>query len=838
MNFQDVLRDVHDPANHSLKTSDSGATVFAVVNTAAAGDSVNNIGFATVSVSNPTLYAVVNTGAAGVGNSIVTIANTPLDTQIIGNVTLSGPIPTGLNNIGFATVAVSTPTLYAVVNTSATGQASVVIDGPVAIKGNITLTDSKGYIGLVTVGGGTLDTTFAGNVTLDAGSRTGIVGNITLSDPKDYIGLVTVTQASSIRSLAGNVTIQDGGNSITVDGNVGILGNITINSQPAWTDPKTFIGLVTVGNTIGTTFSGNVTLDPGSMTGIVGNLTLSDPKGYIGLVTATMAGSVNTGMTTIFPGPNYIGLVTADIGTIKAWDDPKTYIGLVTVANTVGVSFAGNVTLDAGSKTGIVGNVTLSDSKSFIGLTSVSGFTNPLPVSQNGTWNVATVTAVTDITNPVAIKGNVTISDSKTYIGLTTSTLGSGIGNIGFATVYNATAWPDPKTYIGLVTVTGTLSATFGGNVTLDAGSQTGIVGNVTLSDSKGYIGLVTVGNTVPVTFSGNVTLDDGSLTGIVGNVTISDSKGFIGLTTAVNGQSWPDPKTYIGLVTATMAGSVNTGMTTIFPGPNYIGLVTADIGTIKAWPDPKTYIGLVTVANVIAVTQSGTWDEVGINDSGNSITVDGTVTANLAAGTNNIGDVDVLSIAAGDNNIGNVDIASIAAGDNNIGNVDIVSGTITTVTDITNPIALKGNITLSDAKTYIGLTTTTLGIGTTFIGLVTANSRNAGTTKTLISLPFGLGNNSIAVVATPTNANRIHVTNMLLSSNITTEIAIKSGVTYLTGNASLGVTLFPGGGFELPGSPDSPSWIGLPSGALTIEKRDPGGTVSKIGGGVIYFDE
>jgi len=54
--------------------------------------------------------------------------------------------------------------------------------------------------------------------------------------------------------------------------------------------------------------------------------------------------------------------------------------------------------------------------------------------------------------------------------------------------------------------------------------------------------------------------------------------------------------------------------------------------------------------------------------------TVSGTVTANLAAGTNNIGDVDILSIAAGDNNIGNVDIASIAAGDNNIGNVDVVT--------------------------------------------------------------------------------------------------------------------------------------------------------------------
>lgn len=45
-----------------------------------------------------------------------------------------------------------------------------------------------------------------------------------------------------------------------------------------------------------------------------------------------------------------------------------------------------------------------------------------------------------------------------------------------------------------------------------------------------------------------------------------------------------------------------------------------------------------------------------------------------IPAGTNNIGDVDVLSIAAGNNNIGDVDVASIAAGDNNIGNVDVVT--------------------------------------------------------------------------------------------------------------------------------------------------------------------
>lgn len=85
-------------------------------------------------------------------------------------------------------------------------------------------------------------------------------------------------------------------------------------------------------------------------------------------------------------------------------------------------------------------------------------------------------------------------------------------------------------------------------------------------------------------------------------------------------------------------------------------------------------------------------WTLPGLAQQVPTTTVTGTVTANIAAGTNNIGDVDVLSIAAGDNNIGNVDVVTlpalaagtnnigdvdiltIAAGDNNIGNVDIAS--------------------------------------------------------------------------------------------------------------------------------------------------------------------
>jgi hypothetical protein len=74
-----------------------------------------------------------------------------------------------------------------------------------------------------------------------------------------------------------------------------------------------------------------------------------------------------------------------------------------------------------------------------------------------------------------------------------------------------------------------------------------------------------------------------------------------------------------------------------------------------------------VTIAtdDVVPASQSGTWNI-------NTLT---SITNALPAGTNNIGDVDVLtlpSIPAGTNNIGDVDIASIAAGTNTIGKVDV----------------------------------------------------------------------------------------------------------------------------------------------------------------------
>lgn len=294
-----------------------------------------------------------------------------------------------------------------------------------------------------------------------------------------------------------------------------------------------------------------------------------------------------------------------------------------------------------------------------------------------------------------------------------------------------------------------------GGNVTLDPGSRTGLVGNVTidsglisiignitLSDSRGFIGLITstlgaspafIGITTVAnrdrTITGNVTLDDGSLTGIIGNITISDSKGFIGLTTTVAAAS----PAFIGIVTIANTNiRAIAGNVTLADSRTFIGLTTTTLGASPA------FIGIVTIAN-------------------------------------------------------------------------------------TNIRTIAGNLTLSDSKT--------------FIGLVTSISRNAGTTKTLIPKNLSFAQNSIATIAVP--ANTFYITKILLNSNATVRLNIKSGATYLTGNVSLGININPGGGWVEVGSPDAPVYIGLAATAgIVLEKFDSSGVVSQIGGSLVYFDE
>jgi len=100
----------------------------------------------------------------------------------------------------------------------------------------------------------------------------------------------------------------------------------------------------------------------------------------------------------------------------------------------------------------------------------------------------------------------------------------------------------------------------------------------------------------------------------------------------------------------------------------------TASTLTAKSTDTASVHVPHVNVDTIPAIT--GTVD-LGATDNAVLDAIAASVAGATPAGTNNIGDVDVLtlpSIPAGTNNIGDVDILSIAAGDNNIGNVDVVT--------------------------------------------------------------------------------------------------------------------------------------------------------------------
>ena len=153
------------------------------------------------------------------------------------------------------------------------------------------------------------------------------------------------------------------------------------------------------------------------------------------------------------------------------------------------------------------------------------------------------------------------------------------------------------------------------------------------------------------------------------------------------------------GTVTATPTGTQNVDVTA-----NTIGLATGlkqDSQTALLTTIDGDTGNISTKIDTIAGAVSGTEMQVdvltmpSVTVTANNLDIRDLVFANdkvdasgtvLGAGTNNIGDVDVLtlpSIPAGTNNIGDVDIATMP-------NVVIGSGTVTAVTSITNTVTTK----------------------------------------------------------------------------------------------------------------------------------------------------
>lgn len=248
-----------------------------------------------------------------------------------------------------------------------------------------------------------------------------------------------------------------------------------------------------------------------------------------------------------------------------------------------------------------------------------------------------------------------------------------------------------------------------------------------------------------------------------------------------------------------------------IVAGDEYIGLATVDIG--KELPAGTQYIGLATV-------DVGTIPEV------NSLA---TVTQSGA-----------VELAAGDKYIG-------------LTTVDIGSSPTLTV-DATSsgdvPITLDSEkLVLTTGTDYIGLATVDIGSSpvldsvvtiaprTDYIGLMSVSGgvdvSLDGSTKTVASLAVAAAATGSATLVVPSGS--FHVTHVILSAASACRVNIKSGATYLIGNASIGVNLDASGGWVENGSTADPLYDGLASNAALVLEVSNG---APVGGRIRYFDE
>src|SRR3990167_9732057 len=255
-----------------------------------------------------------------------------------------------------------------------------------------------------------------------------------------------------------------------------------------------------------------------------------------------------------------------------------------------------------------------------------------------------------------------------------------------------------------------------------------------------------------------------------------------------------------------------------------YAVVNTAAVGQSSVVLDAgANYIGLVTVANTVPVTFSGnvTLDDGSLTGIVGNVTLDQGSIVQIGDGG---GETVAIHLTHGDGQANTLN-ALIASGflyGFNGTTWDRLRSDTTNGLDV-DVTRLNGNVTLSDAKT--------------FIGLVTATSLNAGTTKTFLHRNIELSTNSTATLYVATETWK--ATHLLLNSNATVRVSIRSGVTYLTGNASIGITLNPGGGWVENGSPDSPIYSALAvDQGIVVDKLDLTATSALVSGKIKFFDE
>lgn len=181
------------------------------------------------------------------------------------------------------------------------------------------------------------------------------------------------------------------------------------------------------------------------------------------------------------------------------------------------------------------------------------------------------------------------------------------------------------------------------------------------------------------------------ALTRLTDIETNTDSLAVVGNGSAATAQRVTIANDSTGVITATISGTVTVGSHAVTNAGTFAvqaaqsGTWTIDLGATDN-----------AVLDAIAASLAGTLT-VGSHAVTNAGTFAVQVSSALPAGTNNIGDVDILSIAAGDNNIGNVDIVTQPA---RVATTDTITAKLATDTIQNGTTALTPKFAVIDAAT------------------------------------------------------------------------------------------------------------------------------------------
>lgn len=456
------------------------------------------------------------------------------------------------------------------------------------------------WTGAITDGGGSI--TVDGTVTVTQGTSPWV----TSLDATSLAALESITVQNGAGAAA--VNIQDGGNSITVDGTVSISGTLTTGDNKiedavhVTGDTGSFI--LAVRNDSNTAFTNNNGDYSPVAVNANGAVAINDGGNSI-TVDGTVAVSGTVAVTQSTSPWVVSGTVTANQGT-SPWVtslDATSLAALesITVQNPGGAS-AVNIQ-DGGN------SITVDGSVSITGTVAVTQSTSPWVVS-------GTVTADTELPAASALAD----ADPNP----TTSRIGSN--NL----VFNGTTWDRVRagTATGSILVNNGTAANLLATVTIDAASLAALE-SITVQNPGGASAVniqdggnsITVDGTVSV--SGTVTVDTNfdyvedvpHVSGDVGAFVLAVRNDANAALTNTNGDYSPIA------VNANGAVAINDGGNSI----------TVD-GTVGVTQTTSPWV----VSGTVAATQSGSWSvtilngagaaAVNIQDGGNSITVDGSV--------------------------------------------------------------------------------------------------------------------------------------------------------------------------------------------------------------------